>query len=330
MAQIVFGAGVSHSPLLALDGHAWFERSRGDIKSKTLNLSDGRRVSYEALLAEVGPRHAHAATEVVFERQAAAAQAALNRMAADLAAAEPDVVVVVGDDQEELFGPENQPGIAIFYGEDIATQGRNAHPEFGPWFEGVRQGYAMDKVHRLPGHRAFALSLIQGLVDRDVDVAVCAKVVDPEQAGFGHAFGFISKRLFNGRAIPMVPILLNTYYPPNVPSPRRCVEVGKKVAEVIAKTPQSLRVAVIASGGLSHFVTDEALDRGVLDALVRGDLAALSEVPRPALASGSSEILNWILMGGAIQGLQHRWSVYEPVYRTPAGTGIGLAFSAWF
>lgn len=328
MAEIVFGAGVSHSPLLALGAAAWFERAKGDMKSKALNLSDGRTLSYDALAAEVGPRYATSATEEAFEQQATRAQAALERVAQDLSTAAPDVAIVVGDDQEELFGPDNQPAIAIYYGDAVPTMGRNKHPDFGPWYDDVRRGYAMERVHQFPGHRRFALNLIEGLMDRDVDLAVSAKVVAPELAGFGHAFGFVGRRLAMSK-VPMVPLLLNTYYPPNVPSPARCIDVGHKVAEVIGSMREPLRVAIIASGGLSHFVTDEQLDRSVLAALSAGDLATLTHASRDALNSGSSEILNWILAGAALSGLSMRWSEYLPVYRTPAGTGIGLAFAAW-
>ena len=54
----------------------------------------------------------------------------------------------------------------------------------------------------------------------------------------------------------------------------------------------------MASGGLSHFVVDEELDRRVMCALETGDAATLRAIPRPALKSGSSEILNWVLGTG--------------------------------
>jgi aromatic ring-opening dioxygenase catalytic subunit (LigB family) len=154
-------------------------------------------------------------------------------------------------------------------------------------------------------------------------------VVDPATAGFGHAFGFVVKRLFKGKSIPIVPVLLNTYYPPNVMSAGRCVDVGQKMREVIEAMDSDCRVAIIASGGLSHFITDEDLDRKVLKGLSTGDMDILKSIPRCALNSGSSEILNWLLTAGALSGLTVKWTEYEPVYRTPAGTGIGLGFVAW-
>jgi hypothetical protein len=55
----------------------------------------------------------------------------------------------------------------------------------------------------------------------------------------------------------------------------------------------------------------------------------LRELPSGALNSGSSEILNWILTAGACDHLPLRWLEYEPLYRTPAGTGVGSAFGVW-
>ena len=76
-------------------------------------------------------------------------------------------------------------------------------------------------------------------------------------------------------------------------------------------------------------MTDPELDRSVLDALEAGDAETLSSLPLTALRAGSSEILCWVLAGGAFNHLDHIWSDYIPVYRTPAGTGIGLAFGIW-
>jgi hypothetical protein len=86
---------------------------------------------------------------------------------------------------------------------------------------------------------------------------------------------------------------------------------------------------VIASGGLSHFVTNEPLDHRIIDALKSGDGTDLCRLPAKLLKSGSSEIRNWIAVAGILDGVKVTWIEYVPVYRTPAGTGIGLAFARW-
>jgi hypothetical protein len=136
------------------------------------------------------------------------------------------------------------------------------------------------------------------------------------------------ERLFRGRDYPILPLLLNTYFPPNVPTAARCFDIGRQLRATLEQCGDA-RVAIVASGGLSHFVTDEELDRGVLTAIKARDVEHLRSVSPSALRQGSSEILNWILAAGALEGLSARWSDYAPIYRTPAGTGIGMGFMVW-
>jgi len=129
--------------------------------------------------------------------------------------------------------------------------------------------------------------------------------------------------------LPVVPVFLNTYYPPNQPTPRRCWKLGQAIRAAVENWPGDARVGIVGSGGLSHFVVDEELDRGVIDALARKDGEALQSLPRKKLNSGSSEIRMWISIGGAVEHLDMAWSHYVPGYRTPAGSGTGLGFAYW-
>jgi OH-DDVA oxygenase len=329
MARIVLGLGSSHTPMLTLDANEWAHRAAADYANPELNLSDGRMISYDDLLTEVGPENHHQVTDEALQNKAALCQAALDRLGDELEAANPDVILIVGDDQQELFTPANQPAIAIFYGDEVRTSDRFGADDVPDWVRTMADGYMMDAVHTVPGAPALALDIIQGLLDRDVDIATSARVDDPSKAGFGHAYGFIVKRLLRGRATPVVPILLNTYYPPNVPSARRCHDLGKALREAIDASPVDARVALIASGGLSHFVVDEVLDKRVIAGLAPGGEELLRTIDRGALNSGSSEILNWVLTAGAMGGLPLSWCEYQPIYRTAAGTGVGVAFAAW-
>lgn len=329
MAKTILGIATAHTPLLALTGEEWKHRAAADFANTRLNLSDGRFVNYQELLAEVGPRYEDVVTPEVLIEKSWQCQAALDRLADALEAANPDVVVIIGDDQAELFGPANQPAIAVYHGQDVLMMDKLQDPATPAWLRTVRHGYLMDKVHTVPGSPEFALDLIAGMVDRDVDIAVCDRVEDPLKAGFGHAYGFIVKRLFRDRVIPIVPILLNTYFPPNVPSAARCHDFGRALGAAIESSKLDLRVAVVASGGLSHFVVDEDLDRAALAAIQSGNHAALRRIPRSALNSGSSEILNWVMGAGALERLPVRSVEYFPLQRTPAGTGVGAGFVVW-
>jgi hypothetical protein len=93
--------------------------------------------------------------------------------------------------------------------------------------------------------------------------------------------------------------------------------------------PHEARVAVVASGGLSHFVVDEELDRQVLDAFTSRDATVLGSLSRDQMRSGTSEILNWIVAAGALEDLAPTVLDYVPGYRSPAGTGAGMAFVRW-
>jgi 3-O-methylgallate 3,4-dioxygenase len=125
--------------------------------------------------------------------------------------------------------------------------------------------------------------------------------------------------------------MLNTYYPPNQPTLRRCYALGQAMRRAIESWPSDKRVALFASGGLSHFVVDEKLDRAVLDAMLRDDAEALTGFPEEMMVSGTSEIRNWVTVAGAVSGsgLDMEIVDYVPLYRSEAGTGLGAGFAQW-
>ena len=329
MAKIVIGIGSSHSPLLLLQSAQWKVRSEDDRRNPALAMLDGRLLSYDQLVAERGEPFVRESDPARFEPQAREAEAALDRLAAALKAARPDVVLVVGDDQGELFGHDNMPAISVFRGEELVMTGMPGRK--GPaWADaGFWAGYRMDMPHRYPGAPALGLDLVRGLIGQGVDVASSDQVAEPDKRAFGHAFGFVIERLMKDMQVPMLPVLLNTYFPPNTPTAARCLEVGAKIAAALKDAPSQARVAVVASGGLSHFLCEEAFDRRVLDAMRRRDIATLSGIPQESMLSGTSEVRNWLVMLGAVPHLQCERADYIPVYRTPAGTGIGLGFAIW-
>lgn len=335
MADLVLALGTSHSPILALDAPEWEARAVNDRDNQNLYDTDGVRCSYTELHAKVGDKYAAQAVPSRWSEQETALNHALDRLGAELAEANPDAAIILGDDEHELFSGANMPALALYFGEQAVSR-RFARPDDPvanrpdqAWRKTVEKMYGMDDNHRYAVASKLGLELFGRLMDAGFDLAACDAVPDPARQGFGHAYGFVIRRIMGDRPIPIVPIFVNAYFPPNQPSPKRCVAFGKALRQAIAEAAPGLRVAVIASGGLSHFVTNEPLDVGILDALKSGDTAALERIPTKLLNSGSSEIRMWLALGGAIDGLGHRWSEYIPVYRTPAGTGIGLAFGRW-
>jgi hypothetical protein len=316
--------------LLTIDPSFWAQRSEDDRRRKSTYLTDGRILSYDEIEAALGAPYAAEATFENFTRQSQQGQAALDKLSAIIAEAQPDVLVIIGDDQEELFDKSHIPAVALFSGEEIVMFPRGQVTQNMPEWRALSVlGYAMDAPHRFPGSPHLASHVIRELVADGIDLSVASGVVDPQKAGFGHAFGFVLKRLCSGRTIPCVPVMINTYYPPNVPTPARCFEIGRSLAKAISRFPESCRVAIVASGGMTHFMNDEKFDRAFITALIEHDEQAICEIPVHALRSGTSELLNWIMLAGAMEAHEVTYSDYIPVRRTPVGTGIGLGFAAW-
>lgn len=333
MARIILGIGTSHTPMLNVGVEDWLRFEDLD-RRRSHRHKDGQPATYDELLAVAPPSlRIEIAAEKLAKRHAEA-MAALDRLHRTLIAAELDVVVVVGDDQKELYHDDHMPSILVYRGETIAnvpnrTQAKDLDVAWRPdWARRASARYYEESETRhYPVHARLAKHLIAGLIDREFDIASANAL--PEGEGEGHAFGFVHKRIMKGAAIPVVPVFLNTYYPPNQPSPRRCYKLGQAIRDTIEGFPEDLRIGVVASGGLSHFTIDEALDGEVIRALREKDAAALQSLPREQLNSGSSEIRNWICAAGALEHLDLQWVHYAPGYRTPAGTGTGLCFGHW-
>ncbi len=146
-----------------------------------------------------------------------------------------------------------------------------------------------------------------------------------------HAYGFVYRRIMRDTVVPQVPVFINTFYPPNQPRAERCFQFGRALGRAIATWPEDIKVGVIASGGLSHFVIDEGFDQQVLSAMQKGDSAALSSFPEGMFESGTSEIKNWIAVAGTMAeaGLAMKLVDYVPCYRSEAGTGSAMGFAHW-
>lgn len=338
MAKLLFAAGTSFSPLLVVEPEDWPEYCKGDLK-REVNRRDGTVITYDQLRVQTQDKFADQTTLAEFQRRSGIARGCLDRIAAELAAAKPDIVVVIGDDHGELFDNSNFPVVAVYRGPELANTGADKRTmryldkekEDRPqWRRNIKDVQAIDGERHYPGHPEFADALVHGLIEQGIDVAVAGTPKDGSKNGLGFAWGFTINRLIGGdKQIPIVPVLLNTWYPPNVPTPARCYEIGQALHVAIVGIKQDVRAAVICGGGLSHVGIDEDLDRTMLNAARIHDVDALRNLPREALFSGSCQLLNWIVLAGVADRLASKWLEYLPVYRTAAGTGIGLAFGSW-
>lgn len=324
MARLVAAFGSSHSPALNspaedMPGHA----RRDEMYAHHLDRQ-GNRVSYAELL-RTAPAGIDVSAETLKQR-VAACERHLDRLSASIREAKLDALIVVGDDQHEQYFEDNMPAFLVYAGATIVNSTLDLPAEAPEYWKRARSVYHEPAVPReYPVAKELALHLVRSI--EDFDLAYAEKLAKPR--GEGHAFGFVHRRFMDAHIVPIVPLVVNTYYPPNQPRPQRCFRLGRALASAIEKFPESQRIGIIASGGLSHFTVDEPLDRMVLKACAEGDEAALASIPLARLNSGNSEIRNWIVMAGAAAGLKPQWSEYVPLYRTPAGTGCGMAFAAW-
>ncbi|HEY6240545.1 MAG TPA: protocatechuate 3,4-dioxygenase [Burkholderiales bacterium] len=334
MAHVAAAFGSSHSVMLAAELQDWLSGFRqSDLRMKYYDR-EGRPRSYADVLAGAPPNIAQLIGEEAITGRFNEVQAAMKRLRSEIASVKLDVLVIVGDDQHELFQDRHMPSIGVYYGESIRNASANSAKRFNwpeEWYNRaqMRRFEEQDDVH-YPCHRPLALRLIEGLIEREFDVSAVADLGEGQHEG--HAYSFVHRWYLKGegaRMLPVVPVFLNTYNPPNPPLPRRCVRLGKALKELIESYPEDLRVGLIASGGLSHFLVEEDLDRAVIEALRIKDLDFLASLDPRRLKAGSSEIRNWLVVAGAATDLDLAWISYTPSYRTPAGTGIGLAFAKW-
>jgi 3-O-methylgallate 3,4-dioxygenase len=297
MVAIVGGLAMSHAPQLMLNPDQWgllHTRSwdplpvRPELERETLDVKWTKW------------RQCHAAIEGL--------RARLDALA-------PDTVVIVGDDQHENLLDDNMPPFSIFLGDEVEASTSLRYLE-QPLSEN-RARYQVDAP--------LALWITQALSERGFDPAYSRQT--RYAGGLGHAFARPLKFLMPEARYCIVPIMVNTYYPP-APSPRRCVQFGQALASVLHDYDDAGRVVVIASGGLSHTKIDVALDEGVLAALQSNDVESLANLDAAVLVEGTSEIRNWIVAAGAVDRPAEVLE-YQPLYRAPTGIGCAMGFVAW-
>jgi Catalytic LigB subunit of aromatic ring-opening dioxygenase len=327
MARIVLGIATSHTPMLNTPAKDWPSFIDRDGVRDFLD-KEGDPATYAELLGRADPRVLPELTPQRFAARHDAAQTAVEELKRAIRRAELDALIVVGDDQKELFYEDHLPSILVYYGDTIRNVPLSPNFKGPEWSRLATARYYEEKEPRdYPVDARLALHLTGELIDREFDIATSNGL--PPGHGEGHAHAFVRKRLMENPDLPVVPVFLNTYYPPNQPSPRRCYKLGQAIREAIEGYSEDLRIGIVASGGLSHFTVDEALDGEVIRALREKDASTLQSLPREQLNSGSSEIRNWICAAGALEHLDLHWVHYSPGYRTPAGTGTGLCFGSW-
>lgn len=319
MAKIVLGLGVSHSPQLSTPVDVWTLHAERDKHNPEIDYERLAGNAPEWLKDHLHPE--------VWQQKYDTCEQSIAELGRILQEASPDVMIVIGDDQKELFYNDNMPAFSIFWGKeiyDLPHELEKLPPSIRPAYW-ARHGVVPEAY---PTDNELGRHLIESLVEQEFDVSQFTEQL--EGRSIGHAHTFIRRRLLRDKPmITMVPVMINTFYPPNVPSPKRCYEFGQALARAIEAWDNDKTVAVIASGGLSHFIIDCEFDRRVLNGIKNKDKESLVTIPREKFVSGTSETLNWIAAAGALEGLNMEMINYVPTYRSMAGTGCGMGFVYW-
>jgi 3-O-methylgallate 3,4-dioxygenase len=324
LAEIVLAVGSSHGPTVQSPPEKWAKLGEGDAFDP--------RFDYQSLLKAAPAGLDKEITPEVQQRRDAAKTLALGKLTRIIKNAKPDVIVVVSNiHRVEKTG--HHPVFGIMRAASFPTA-KMSERLFEPEARKHKLDDEKDKYHvykvdsERPGHPALATYLVNGLIEDGFDVSTHDNFA--QGAPLDDAFAFVDKWLFDNVPIPIVPFIISRDLP-NQATAARCDDLGKALRKRINEWPEKARVGLIASGGLSHQVVDEELDKQVIKALENGDEATLRKLPRDRLnkAPGTPEILNWVTVAAAMAPTRMKLVDYQPCYRSLAGTGHGIAFGYW-
>ena len=297
MANLIGCAAMSHAPQLMLNPEYWH----------LLNNRQGERLPDKPGLEKE--------TQEVRWEKWNNCMAAIGKLRETIEALRPDVIIVVGDDQHENLVDDNMPPFTIYMGEEV---------EASVSLRYLKQPRSENRTKYRVDAR-IAQGLVNGLMDEGFDPAYSKQT--RYDGGLGHAFARVLKFLSPEANHRVVPIMVNTYYPP-APSAKRCAQFGRALAQVLRQIPGDERVVIVGSGGLSHTKIDERLDNDFIQALRQNDLKSMSAIPAETLVEGTSEIRNWIVTAAAADR-PGTMIDYQPLYRTSTGVGCAMGFAHW-
>jgi len=231
-----------------------------------------------------------------------------RRLGERLAEAKPDAIVALTVEHWANFFLNSMPTLCI---------GRAAYYD-GPIEEWLRIPKA-----RVPGDTNLAVEIIDACLDGGFDPTFSDELL------FDHAT-FLPLHFLNpGMAVPVVPIILNTLTPP-MPTAKRCFAFGQFLGQLLEKYQK--RIAVIATGGLSHWVGMPGMgrinvdfDRWFLSRLAAGraeEVVTLTDAEVERAGNGAHEIRSWLTVAGAVPGKPARVLAYEPITAWVTGMGV--------
>ena len=227
-------------------------------------------------------------------RKVVAAMDEIAQMGARCSAARPDALIVVADDHLNAFSFNAVPALCVRIGRQVQRMVQDHAEAFDKVLDHMPERYDL--------HEDLANLILERGLAADFDLALSW------EAPVDHAFLSPVNTMHGTRPIPpLVPIWVNCFVAPQ-PSARRCFAFGQHIARVVAASPWN--VAIIATGGLSHFPelslprvgeTDTVFDRKLIHWMETGEHAPLAELGVDELhKAGEHEFLNWMVLLGAV------------------------------
>ena len=227
----------------------------------------------------------------------------------------PDVMVIFYNDHGLNFFLDKMPTFAV----GAAAQYSNAD-----------EGWGIPTLPPFKGEVDLSWHIINDLVAKDFDIVTCQEML------VDHACTLPLKLFWpEGKApVTIVPININTVQFP-LPSAKRCYALGKAVGEAITSWDSNKKVAVLASGGLSHQLDGEragfinkAFDLQFMDSLVNNpewatQFSSLDLVEKTG--TQGVELLMWLAMRGALSAASPKVTRVTGNYHIPiSNTATGL------
>ena len=238
---------------------------------------------------------------------------AFRELGRRLTDAAPDVLIEISPDHWVNFFINNLPSVCIGVGE--------AH-------DGPPEPFMKDFQRTLPGAPDLAMHIVKTALAEDFEPSTSHRLT------LDHGFCIPLLRMGIARLPRVIPIVVNDLEPP-MPSIRRCLAWGRLLAKAIASYPDDVRVAILATGGLSHSIgeptmgdIDEPFDHGCIEAFREGRDAKVIDVLERGLAAtgnGGHEVRNWVVAHGAAGSRGFELIDYLPVPEVY----VGCAFAAW-
>lgn len=229
----------------------------------------------------------------------------------ELRAARPDTVIAVSDDHLHHFFLDNFPAFCIGAARSYPTPAEH-------WLKVDKQ--------ELPGDMELGAHLLGEALGNGFDPAFSMHLT----LDHGVLTPLHLAKLAGTTRV--VPLLVNCVQPP-LPTMRRALQWGAFLREAIRSFDAPRRVAILATGGISHDVAtprmgavNEAFDREFLRLLAAGDADAVVRFATDHVneaGNGAEEIRHWLVAHGAAGAQGFETLYYKPVPKWY--TGIGLA-----